>query len=251
MPPNLPTARIGGINIAAISRSEIVDKMIEDCLLYREGKQALPRLIFDANGQSLSMRETDPHYREALDQADLIHADGQFLVTLSRWRRGPTVPERSATTDMIHDACQAAQDAGLRFVLVGGPPHLSQRTKTILEKQYPGLQIVGCEHGYFSTSEEAALVDRINAARPDVVWIGLGKPIEQQFCVRNHEKIKAGWLITCGGCFHYITGDYRRAPLWMQRFGLEWLHRMAWGSSSLKMRYIKTNPHALYLALTR
>jgi len=226
-------------------------KLVEDCELYRSGKASRPQLIFDANGQSLSLRETHEGYRSAVDQADMIHADGQFIVAASRFRRGPSIPERSATTDMIHDAAKQAQIHGLRFMLVGGPPGLTQRTREALLKLYPGLKIVGCEHGYFSRLEEPALIRRINAAKPDIVWVGLGKPNEQIFCVRNREKIKCAWLITCGGCFHYITGDYRRAPLWMQSAGLEWLFRMASGSHSLRLRYIKTNPHAIYLALMR
>jgi len=65
--------------------------------------------------------------------------------------------------------------------------------------------------------------------------------------VRNRHRIKAGWIVTCGGLFNYITGDYPRAPMWMQKSGLEWLHRMATRPKELAWRYITTNPHALWL----
>ena len=61
---------------------------------------------------------------------------------------------------------------------------------------------------------------------PDVIWVGLSVPLEYEFAVRNRGRLKAGWLVTCGGCFNFITGAYKRAPRWMQAIGLEWLHRL-------------------------
>ncbi|MFN7025065.1 MAG: WecB/TagA/CpsF family glycosyltransferase [Pseudorhizobium sp.] len=197
------------------------------------------------------MRDTDAAYKRAVDQADIVHADGAFIVALSRFRKGPTIPERSATTDLIHDAASQAERLGLSFMLIGGPPGLAERTKSRLSQLYPKLRIVGCEDGYFRRHQEEAVIERINSLRPDIIWVGLGKPREQQFCIRNKDRLNAGWLVTCGGCFHYITGDYSRAPLWMQRSGLEWLYRMATGPRSLWMRYITTNPRALYLAIVK
>ncbi len=243
-------ASIGGVDIDTAGRDDLVRAMVSDCLAAR-GNGAPPKLVFDVNGHALSLRHTDGDYRQALDQADIIHADGGFLVAISHLRRGPTISERSATTDMIHDAAAVAARKGLRFALLGGEPGLADRAASRLRQLYPDLQIVSCEHGFFRPEEEDALLSRINAAEPDVIWVGLGKPIEQLFCIRNRDRLRAGWLITCGGCFNFITGDYRRAPLWMQNWGLEWLHRMVTGPRSLIMRYLITNPHALYLALTR
>ena len=74
--------------------------------------------------------------------------------------------------------------------------------------------------------EEDEICDEINLTQPDVIWVGLSVPLEYEFAVRNRDRLKAGWLVTCGGCFNYITGDYARAPRWMQAAGLEWLHRL-------------------------
>ena len=116
---------------------------------------------------------------------------------------------------------------------------------------YPGLRIVGRRNGYFSRDQEAAICAEINASGADVVWVGLGVPLEHAFCVRNKHRLTAGWVVTAGGCFNYVTGAYARAPGWMQRLGLEWLHRLWHEPRRLFWRYAITNPHALFLLLTR
>jgi len=84
-----------------------------------------------------------------------------------------------------------------------------------------------------------------------VLWVGLGVPLEYEFCERNRDRLKAGWIVTCGGCFNFATGAYRRAPEWMQRTGLEWLHRLWREPKRLFWRYAVTNPLAIFLLLTR
>ena len=82
------------------------------------------------------------------------------------------------------------------------------------------------------------------------MWVGLGKPKEQLFCLRNRSALHATWAITCGGCFSFVTGDYRRAPRWMQHAGIEWLFR-AMTNPKLLWRYATTNPHAALLLATK
>ena len=84
-----------------------------------------------------------------------------------------------------------------------------------------------------------------------MIWVGLGVPFEQAFAVRNKRRLKGGWLVTAGGCFNFVAGDYTRAPQWMQHAGLEWLYRLSREPRRLFWRYAVTNPHAIYLMLTR
>jgi exopolysaccharide biosynthesis WecB/TagA/CpsF family protein len=233
------------------SRREIVDAIVAGCLQRRAGGEDPPaRLLFDANGHGISLAARDPAYRRALDQADMVHADGGFLVSLSRSIAGAAIAERSATTDLIHDVAAAGLREGLSHYLLGATEEVNARCAERLREVYPGIVIAGRRHGYFEPNEEPGVVESINAARPDVLWIGLGKPREQLFAVRNRERLQAGWAISCGGCFNYITGDYRRAPRWMQDRNLEWLFR-AVTTPRLIWRYAMTSPHAIWLALSR
>lgn len=249
----LPHVALAGHPVAIASRAALVETMAADCRAARASATPRPRLVFDLNGHGLSLARTDPAYRAALARADVVHADGGFLVTLSHWRARwanvPAVAERSVTTDLFHDFARRAERDELSFFLLGGTEAVNAACARRLAASYPRLAVVGRHHGYFSPREEDAVIAAIDAARPDILWIGLGKPLEQLFAARNAHRLRAGWAVTCGGCFHYVTGDYPRAPLWMQRANLEWLHRMATGPRHLVWRYLTTTPHALWLAL--
>ena len=134
---------------------------------------------------------------------------------------------------------------------LGATEEANHKAAQALTKTYPGLQIVGRRHGYFSLLDEDDICDEINITRPDVIWLGLSVPLEYEFAVRNRGRLSAGWLVTCGGCFNYLTGAYKRAPRWMQAIGLEWLHRLCQEPRRLFWRYAVTNPLAAFLLLTR
>jgi exopolysaccharide biosynthesis WecB/TagA/CpsF family protein len=240
---------LGGLKIVTASRSELTRAIVADCLKTRETKTR-PRLIFDVNGHGLSLYVKNPAYRAAIDASDVLHADGGFLISLSRLLTKNPIAERSATTDMFHDCAEAAAKNGLSFYLLGGTKTVNSKCVHRLKALYPSLKIVGHRDGFFSPDEEAQVIEEINALKPDVLWVGLGKPFEQIFSVKWRDRLTCGWLVTCGGCYNYITGDYPRAPLWMQNNNLEFLHRMA-TNRKLLWRYFTTSPHALWIVLTK
>lgn len=246
-PSRLRRITVAGHPVDVIGRKGLVE------LVHDHKQDNLPtKLVFDINGQGVSMFARDTDFASLVRQADVIHADGQFVVSASR-KLGEdcTIPDRSATTDMIHDMAKNAAQTGLKFFLLGGPEGLAEAAKKVLCDAYPGLNIVGTHSGYFSADEEVSVIQKINASQADIVWVGLGKPREQTFCCTHRDLFTATWLVTCGGCFHYLTGDYKRAPQWMQKLGMEWLHRMLTEPKKLFWRYLTTTPHALFLTLTR
>ncbi|HKY82238.1 MAG TPA: WecB/TagA/CpsF family glycosyltransferase [Sphingobium sp.] len=240
------TAMVGGVPVSTLSLDALIGRMLADAPLRRMLKQP-PLLVFDCNGQGLSMNATDAGFRDNLAQADLIHADGQIIVMASRWFSAAPIADRSSTTDMFIDSLQGAAKNGVSYYLLGGEEAVNAECARRITDTAPGLQLAGRRNGFWTPEEEDAVIDQINAAAPDVLWVGTGKPREQAFCVRNRDRIKAGWIVTCGGLYNYVTGDYPRAPMWMQKAGLEWLHRMVTRPRQLAWRYITTNPHALWL----
>lgn len=235
-----------------MSRAELANAMKEDCQKSKEPfASKRPRLVFDINGHALSLRQTDENYRASLEFADIIHADGGFLVTASKWLTANPISERSTTTDLFHDFAQTAQQHKLSFYLLGATEEVNSECAAVLKNLYPDLKIAGRRHGYFTEADEPQIIEEINKAAPDLLWVGLGKPNEQIFSVRNVNKINAGWIITCGGCFNYVTGHYPRAPKWLQNLNMEWLFRMFTNPRTLFWRYLTTTPHALYLVLSK
>lgn len=248
---NYREVQVAGLKTACLSRRELTQLMVEQCLAKRISPSLPTKLVFAINGHTASLAASDPAFRRLHDVADLIHADGQPFVFASKLLTDTPIPERSATTDFFHDAAVAAREHGLRFFLLGAGEEVNARCAETMQRLYPGLQIVGRRHGYFSRADEAEICAEINRSGADVVWVGLGLPLEQAFCARNRNRLDAGWLVTAGGCFNYVTGHYRRAPAWMQATGLEWLHRLWREPRRLFRRYAFTNPHALYLILTQ
>ena len=241
---------VGGIRTACVTRRQLTALMVEDCLAARGG-DAPAKLVFASNGHAIAMAATNEKFRNQFAAADLVHADGQPVVLASRLLARTAVPERSATTDFIHDAAKAAQEHGLKIFLLGGAEDVNARCAAILRFAYPGLQIAGRRDGYFARADEASVCDEINHSGADIVFVGLGVPLEYDFCVRNKAKLRAGWVVTCGGCYNFVTGDYKRAPQWMQKFSLEWLFRLAREPKRLFWRYTITNPLALFFLVTR
>lgn len=242
--------RVGDQWVALASRADFVAAAHEDAEFAENYGRVRTRLVFDANGQGIALAKTDPAFRDAFGHADIVHADGQFIVAVSRRYCEEPIPERAPTTDMIHDFAAACEKSGRSFYLLGAREHTNAGCAARLKELYPRLRIVGRHHGFFKGREDAILED-IHRCAPDFLWVGLGKPLEQEFCAQYREDLNAVWTITCGGCFNFVTGEYKRAPLWMQDAGVEWVHRMMTQPRHLAMRYVRTNPRALMLALTR
>jgi exopolysaccharide biosynthesis WecB/TagA/CpsF family protein len=241
---------VGGVKAAAISRAELTRRIVEDCLGRSAADPRPTALLFDSNGQGISLAARDPAYRQALEAADVVHADGGFVVLASRFVAGAAIPDRSATTDLLHDVIAAGLSSGLSHNLLGATEEVNSACAERLRQLNPGIVIAGRHHGYFASRQETSIIAAINKAAPDILWIGLGKPREQLFAVRHRDALRASWAISCGGCFNYVTGHYRRAPQWMQRSNLEWLFRTL-TTPKLLWRYLTTSPHAIWLAATR
>lgn len=246
----LDTVRLADHDIVTASRARLTDAMRHDCLTSRALKRhGPPRLVFDVNGHGVSLAATDPQYRRLVASGDIIHADGGFLVTFSRLFLSKPITERSATTDLFHDFAAECVKHDLSIFLLGGTEEVNSQCADIMISRYPGLRIAGRSNGYYSKDSEVDIVDMINNAAPDILWIGLGKPYEQEFAVRWRGSLNVCWAVTCGGCYNYVTGHYRRAPAWMQKCNMEWLYRACSDPRKLLWRYATTSPRALWIVL--
>jgi N-acetylglucosaminyldiphosphoundecaprenol N-acetyl-beta-D-mannosaminyltransferase len=249
--PELPVEIVGGLPIAVIDRACSARLMIDVAMARRNSQK--PALVFtSANGQVLSMCARHSDIRQLFLDADLIHADGMPIVLASRLLSRNPLPERVATTDLFHDVAKLAQSSGTTFYMLGGTNAIIELAVRRVRALYPALTIVGHGDGYFSRDQELEVIDKINRTQPDVLWLGMGAPAEQQFAMRNRDRLRrVGIVKTAGGLFDFLSGRARRAPKWMQSAGLEWAFRTLLEPRRLAGRYIATNPHALYLLATR
>lgn len=245
------TMLIGGIPTLRANRQQLVARMVADCALARSGQMATPRVLTSSNGSVIAKFRRDAAFRDLIMKADAVDADGQPLVIASRLFSKTPLTERVATTDFIHDAAKAAAANGLRFYFLGAKPGVAQIAADHLRGLHPGLEIVGVRDGYFSPDQEDQICRDIVGLEADVLWVGLGSPAQESFALRNREKLAGlAWIKTCGGLFDHYSGQFSRAPMWMQTAGLEWLHRVIKEPRRLGPRYLITNLPALYQLIT-
>ncbi len=241
-----PRAIIGGLPVAVLDRQQTA-KLTIAAALSRRGRRSPCLLFTTVNGQVVSLCASRPEIKRLFEEADLISADGMSVVFASRLGRAPPLPERVATTDAFHDLAAIASETDARFFFFGATEDVSWLAVQRVRESYPNLNIVGRQAGYFGRRDEPKIVEQINDAAPDILWIGLGVPHQQRFILRNRDRLTAvGVAKSCGGLFDFLAGKNRRAPAWMQAAGLEWAHRMFQEPARLGARYLTTNPHAAY-----
>src|SRR6266511_1895521 len=168
-------------------------------------------------------RSGDTHQR-----GDIVAPDGMPLVWLGR-RAGRTV-ERVCRPDLMPALMDRGREIGARHYLYGGASGVPERIAARMRAKYPSVNIVGLESPPFrplTDEDDRAAVDRINAARPDYVWVGLGTPKQDLWLAEHRRRLDASVLLAVGAAFDYLGGSRRRAPRALQRTGLEWLWRLA------------------------
>lgn len=244
--------RLGGLPVVVVDRATTARVMVDEALR-RRGLWRYPAFLTSTNGEVTHACAASGDMRSLFMQADAIHADGMPHVFVSRMRCKVALPERVATTDLFDAVNEEAQRRGASVFMLGATETVNALAAEAVTMRFPGLKLVGRRNGFFDSLEDERLVcEQIAALAPDILWVSMGVPREQQFVVRNRNRLTSvGVIKTSGGLFDFVSGTKPRAPTWMQRAGLEWLWRAGLEPKRLGWRYLKTNPSALYLLLTR
>ena len=243
-----PTVIIGGMPIAVLSIAETVSVMLKAVRERPRGHR--PLYMTSANGEVIARYHQEPAVAALFDKADMINADGQPMVIASRLLSRLPLPERVATTDLFDAVAAKAAETGVTFYLFGASEEENRRAVEAARARHPGLRIIGRCHGYLQGDELARKIAEINALGPDILWLGLGVPREQAFCIAWSSHLRnVGIIKTSGGLFNFISGKNRRAPKWMQAVSMEWAWRIWLEPRRLFWRYFSTNPKAVLLML--
>ena len=244
--------RIGQFPIDAVDIQETAHAFVDYCRSAERAKATRPIYSTSLNGQVISLCAQDRELKESILSADSVNADGQPLVLLSRYLCANPLPERVATTDLFPAVARLAAQAGVTFYMLGAAEEVNREAVKAALAAYPGLRIVGRRNGFFPRAEEAAIVEEIVKLKPDVLWVSLGVPLEQEFVARYSARLPNVKVIkTSGGLFDFIAGAKSRAPRWLQKAGFEWAFRLFLEPRRLAIRYLTTNPIALMMLLTQ
>ena len=181
--------------------------------------------------------------------AGMVTPDGMPLVWLS-WLSGQRQVDRVYGPDLMLAVCADSATTGYRHYLYGSSPDVLHRLEANLIRRFPQIQIVGSyspPYRALSREEDEAEVAAINAARPDIVWVGLGTSKQERWMGAYRPRLTAPVLIGVGAAFDFHAGLKPQAPHWMQHSGLEWIFRLANEPRRLWKRYLFSNPRFVYL----
>jgi exopolysaccharide biosynthesis WecB/TagA/CpsF family protein len=193
-------------------------------------------------------QENEP-LRSALDRG-LVQPDGMPLVWLGRASGFPV--ERVCGPDFMPALIEAGIEAGRTHFFYGGAPGVPEALAARLTSRYPGLRVAGTLSPPFralSATEDQAVLNRINEAAPDYLWVGLGTPKQDLWIAANRSRLDAPVILAVGAAFDFLAGRRRRAPRWMQRSGTEWIYRLATEPRRLGSRYTRVNARFLRLVI--
>lgn len=182
----------------------------------------------------------------ALEESEIVHLDGVGVALGARFL-GYRLPPRLAGCDLMLDLMPQAAREGYRLYFLGATRQVvSQMTKELVQR-FPALNVVGMRDGYFSTDDEAGVVDEIRSKRVDLLFVGISSPKKELFVKRWWGSLGVKVSVGVGGTFDVLSGGVKRAPLHVQRMGLEWLFRVYQEPRRLAYRYLSTN--AIFAAL--
>lgn len=231
----MPHTRIMSVRIAAVTEADAVQTIVDAATANRG------HWTITANLDHLRRYQREPVARELIDEADLILADGAPLVWASRLA-GAVLPERVAGSNMIWSISKAASDRHASVFLLGGDPGAADRAAQVLLGHYADLRVIGTlcpPMGFERDEEELHLIQRqVAEATPQIVFVGLPFPKQELLIRRLRTLLPHASFIGVGISFSFVAGDVSRAPVWAQRLGLEWLHRLLQEPRRLVRRYL-------------
>lgn len=228
------------VDFLSISMEEAL-AMIEQIIVSGD-KQCLSFI----NADCLNISCKDTNYRDILNSQYFVLPDGAGINIACRMI-GERLVANLNGTDLIPELWEASREKGYRFFLLGAAPGVTDRMKLKLEETYPGINISGSHHGYFDhATESESVIEKINAARPNVVLVAFGAPRQEKWIYENQDKVDSNLLVGVGGLFDFYSGDKKRAPMWMRKTGMEWMYRLYLEPGRLWRRYIIGNPMFVY-----
>lgn len=220
--PDLRTMRIFDVRLDNIDRHTAME-WIRQYVTRRDSQGAA--VVYFTNVHSIHLSQRDEELRAIIDRADLVLPDGSG-VSIAGKVMGNPVHENLNGTDLMPRVLGQAEKARWSVYLFGARSQVLNTCRTQLMARYPRLQIAGTHHGYVSEKDEAALIEDINACRPDLLLVGLGSPRQEKWIDRNAQRLQVGVCFAVGGLFDFMSGAKKRAPGWMRRLGIEWLFRL-------------------------
>lgn len=232
---SLPTITLAGQRLHAVTMQRTLDAIAADASTNTGGWVVTPNLDI------LHRLVHDDEFRALVAPATLFLPDGKPLVWAAALQNTP-LPERVAGSDLISTLSARAASDSLSIFLLGGDPGAADEAADVLRQRHPELSIAGTECPPFGFENDpdyiSALERTLTETQPDIVFVALGCPKQEKLIVRLRPLLPNAWFLGVGISFSFLAGRVERAPAWMQKTGLEWVHRLAQEPGRLAHRYL-------------
>lgn len=227
--------------VNAVSMDESID------YVERIIKERIPTQHVVINALKINLMEADPRLADIVNACPLINADGASVIWAAK-RLGIPLKERVTGCDMFQNLVRVAAEKGYKIFLFGAKEEVVTKVKSIYEKQYPGIQIVGYRNGYFAEKDEPEIVKQMHDSGADMMFVAFSSPKKEYWVNKYLNEIGIPFVMGVGGSFDIVAGVTERAPKWYQDHGLEWFYRFIQEPKRMWKRYMIGN--AKFVALT-
>lgn len=232
MKHNFQKSSILGVNVSNITLEQIVGVLLDF------SNEPATKTAFYLNAHCVNVSYSDSEYRHILNNSDLVYSGGQAIIWASRFLGRP-LPERVNILDFFNSLVERLKENNTRIYLLGGKERVVKKTEVVLKGR--GVNVVGSHHGYLSGKDQQEVVRSIKELRPDILMVGMGVPLQEKWIDRHKLELGVNLCWGVGAAFEWLSGERRRAPRWMIKSGLEWLHRLYQQPARLWRRYLIGN----------
>jgi N-acetylglucosaminyldiphosphoundecaprenol N-acetyl-beta-D-mannosaminyltransferase len=205
-----------------------------------------PHHIVTADASMVVTASEDKEFAAIVEASDLVTPDGAGILWATK-RNGEPVRAKVSGVDLSARCIALSAEKGWRIFFFGAGPGVAEEASARMQARHPGANIVGFRDGFFKPEDEAKIVEEIRAAKPDILLVALGIPKQEKFIFRHKAAMGVPVCIGVGGTLDVFSGTVKRAPVWMQNTGLEWLYRLA--SNPKKISKVKLLPRFALMTL--
>ena len=242
----IPVCNILGVDIAAINMDWLVD------FTQKNIKNLSGNYMCVSNVHTTVMAYENKYYCDIQNGGIMAIPDGGPLSSVGR-SRGYNQMARTTGPDYLREILRISKENEYKHYFFGSTQDTLKKLRMKISQEFPGVQITGMYSPPFRSltrEEDFQIVDIINRSAPDFIWVGLGAPKQEQWMAQHQGKV-SGFMVGVGAAFDYLAGNIKRAPMWMQKNNMEWLHRLVQDPKRLFIRYFKTNSKFVLNAVIR
>ncbi|MCZ6776961.1 MAG: WecB/TagA/CpsF family glycosyltransferase [Ignavibacteria bacterium] len=233
-----------GVHVDNIDKDEVQRRIEESITQNRKDVYAY------VNINAINVPRRNPRFRDILNRASVVYCDGEG-VRIGARILGVQLPPRIVLTYWVWDLCRLVEHKGFTVFFLGGTEDTIERAVKNVRDRHRRIQIVGWHHGYYQKNGAGndKVLDMICKAKPNILFVGFGMPMQEEWIESNLERLEANAILPSGSMIEYIAGNKHPAPLWMANHGMEWVYRLIQEPRRLMGRYLIGNPAFVFQVL--